>query len=242
MRASPVGQPPSLRHSAKSSGPAARWIAPSTPPPPKREVFAALTIASTASVVMSVWRAVMRSPGTGTAGRLLRGGAGAAHAERKEIGLEQRFLLVELVLIHFPDLDDLAHDLYFEAVRLGLGIDVANIVAQRLLLFFQALDALDEGFEMIAGDAARLRHDMSPASSENEATLSKRQRRRNARAGVIHVILLSTASVLVIDRLGRLVLVFLLPFVIRHAVDGLARFRIGQLEAALLRRFAIPAR
>src|SRR5262245_53050981 len=42
-----------MRHSATRSGPAARWIAPSTPPPPSRLVFAALTIASTSSVVMS---------------------------------------------------------------------------------------------------------------------------------------------------------------------------------------------
>jgi len=52
-RASPGGQPPSVRHSASSSGPAARWIAPSTPPPPSSEVLAALTIASTVSRVMS---------------------------------------------------------------------------------------------------------------------------------------------------------------------------------------------
>ena len=32
---------------------AARWIAPSTPPPPKSEQFAALTMASTSSFVMS---------------------------------------------------------------------------------------------------------------------------------------------------------------------------------------------
>src|SRR6185437_14936957 len=83
---------------------------------------------------------------------------------------------------------------------------------------------------------------MKPRLFYNEATLSKRERRRNARAGVIHVILLSTASVLVIHRLRRLFLVFLLPFVVRHAVDRLARFGIGQLEATLLRRFAIPAR
>src|SRR5512144_3197619 len=52
--ASPVGHPPRVRHSASSSGPAARWIAPSTPPPPSSELLAALTMASTASVVMSV--------------------------------------------------------------------------------------------------------------------------------------------------------------------------------------------
>src|SRR5204863_98801 len=31
--ASPVTQPPSVRHSARISGPPARWMAPSTPPP-----------------------------------------------------------------------------------------------------------------------------------------------------------------------------------------------------------------
>src|SRR5689334_22530438 len=42
-----------MRHSATRSGPAARWIAPSTPPPPRSDVFAALTMASTPRVVMS---------------------------------------------------------------------------------------------------------------------------------------------------------------------------------------------
>src|SRR5512143_3310376 len=56
MRASPVGQPPIPRHSSSSRGPAARWMAPSTPPPPSSEVLAALTMASTSSVVMSPCR------------------------------------------------------------------------------------------------------------------------------------------------------------------------------------------
>jgi len=51
--ADPVSQPPNVRHSASSSGPAARWIAPSTPPPPSSVRFAALTIAAASSVVMS---------------------------------------------------------------------------------------------------------------------------------------------------------------------------------------------
>src|ERR1700730_2262570 len=42
------------------SGPAARCIAPSTPPPPARDAFAALTTASTARVVMSARRSVIR--------------------------------------------------------------------------------------------------------------------------------------------------------------------------------------
>src|SRR5678815_5849767 len=42
----PVGQLPILRHSAMMVGPPARWIAPSTPPPPDSWALAALTIAS----------------------------------------------------------------------------------------------------------------------------------------------------------------------------------------------------
>ena len=37
------------------AGPPARWIAPSTPPPPTRALFAALTIAHDSTVVMSPW-------------------------------------------------------------------------------------------------------------------------------------------------------------------------------------------
>src|SRR6185295_5864206 len=42
-----------MRHWSTNSGPAARWIAPSTPPPPSKDSLAALTIASTSSRVMS---------------------------------------------------------------------------------------------------------------------------------------------------------------------------------------------
>src|SRR5690606_24941706 len=59
--ASPGAQPPSLRHSSSRPGPAARWIAPSTPPPPRSAEFAALTMASMSSVVMSACRAVSRA-------------------------------------------------------------------------------------------------------------------------------------------------------------------------------------
>src|SRR5690349_12579849 len=51
--ASPVFAPPRVLHSASSSGPAARWMAPSTPPPPSNDSLAALTMASTSSLVMS---------------------------------------------------------------------------------------------------------------------------------------------------------------------------------------------
>src|SRR5713226_5779140 len=41
------------RHSSRIARPPARWIAPSTPPPPMSDELAALTIASTGSRVMS---------------------------------------------------------------------------------------------------------------------------------------------------------------------------------------------
>jgi hypothetical protein len=40
MTASPVLQPPNLRHFSRGFGPVALWIAPSAPPPPSRERFA----------------------------------------------------------------------------------------------------------------------------------------------------------------------------------------------------------
>ena len=66
IRASPVGRrtPDSTsgnaRHSATSSGPAARWIAPSTPPPPSSVSLAALTSASMRNAVISVSITSMR--------------------------------------------------------------------------------------------------------------------------------------------------------------------------------------
>ena len=60
IRASPVGQPPILRHSSSRSGPAARWMAPSTPPPPSSDSLAAFTIASTVSAVRSPLRTCTR--------------------------------------------------------------------------------------------------------------------------------------------------------------------------------------
>src|SRR5262249_6539718 len=49
----PRGTAPQPAASPSSPGPAARWMAPSTPPPPSSDSFAALTRASTSSWVMS---------------------------------------------------------------------------------------------------------------------------------------------------------------------------------------------
>src|SRR5215210_8081035 len=63
--ASPVGHSPrAAQASCSSLAPAARWMAPSTPPPPARAVLAALTTASTLSPVMSPRVASILSTGT----------------------------------------------------------------------------------------------------------------------------------------------------------------------------------
>src|SRR5258705_13528565 len=49
----PVGQVANAASSRMMVGPPARWMAPSTPPPPAREELAALAMASTGILVMS---------------------------------------------------------------------------------------------------------------------------------------------------------------------------------------------
>ena len=51
----PVSHPPSSAHSSSNEYPAALCMAPSTPPPPSSLEFAALTIPSISSFVMSPW-------------------------------------------------------------------------------------------------------------------------------------------------------------------------------------------
>src|SRR6266446_3905378 len=58
----PVGQPPILRHSSMIPGPPARWIAPSTPPPPRNPELAALTMASTCISTILPRRSAMVTP------------------------------------------------------------------------------------------------------------------------------------------------------------------------------------
>ena len=44
--------------------------------------------------------------------------------------------------------------------RLGLGIDVANIIGDALLFFFEALDALDQEAQAVVGGSG---HMLAPA-------------------------------------------------------------------------------
>ena len=69
------------------------------------------------------------------------------------VGLEHGLLLAALVGVLLAQADDGAQRLDVEAVALGLGIDVADVVGGRLLFLLEPLDALDDGLELILGEA-----------------------------------------------------------------------------------------
>jgi hypothetical protein len=80
------------------------------------------------------------------------------HAQRLQIGVEDRFLLQALVRVLLADRDDLAQDLRIEARGLGLAIDILDVVRNGLLLFFQPFDPFDESAKLIACEALSIRH------------------------------------------------------------------------------------
>ena len=77
--------------------------------------------------------------------------AGSQHPERLHVGLQDGLLLHALVRILLAQTDNGAQRLDVVAVALAFGIDVANVVRDRLFLFFQPLDALDDGLELVLG-------------------------------------------------------------------------------------------
>src|SRR5262249_25520068 len=74
------------------------------------------------------------------------------HAQRVHIGVQDRFLLFAFVHILLAQADDDPQGFDVEAVALGLRIDVANVLGDCLLLFFEAFDALDERLELLLGE------------------------------------------------------------------------------------------
>src|SRR5262245_24143020 len=77
------------------------------------------------------------------------------HAERMHVGRHDRLGFLSLIDVLLAQPHDLTQRLDVEARALGLGVDVADIFGNRLLLFFQPLDALDEGLELVPPEADR---------------------------------------------------------------------------------------
>src|SRR5262249_40154481 len=77
------------------------------------------------------------------------------HAERMHVGLENSLVLAPFIGILLAQPPDRAQPFDVEAVRLSLGVDVANVIADRFFLFFQLFDALDESLQVIFCKATR---------------------------------------------------------------------------------------
>src|SRR6516164_8810432 len=86
--------------------------------------------------------------------------------------VEQGLLLVVLLFVHSSDLDDLAHDLRLEAAAFGFGVDFLDIFAERALLVFKPLDALDKRFQLRARDALDIRHDPPLPTPDGSSTIT----------------------------------------------------------------------
>ena len=71
------------------------------------------------------------------------------HPERLHVGFQNRLLLGALVGVLLAHAHDGAQRLDVVTVALGFGIDVADIVGDRLLFLFQPFDALDDGLELV---------------------------------------------------------------------------------------------
>ena len=70
-----------------------------------------------------------------------------------QVEVEQRLLLLPLGDVLLAEPDDRAERLGVEAVALGLGVDFLDVVGERLLLLLEPLDALDDGSELVLGEA-----------------------------------------------------------------------------------------
>src|ERR1700722_10590056 len=75
------------------------------------------------------------------------------HIHGGEIEVEHGFLLLEVRLVELTHTDHLAHDLGVKAGALGLAIDFLDVGAERGFLLFKPLDAVDEGLELVFGEA-----------------------------------------------------------------------------------------
>src|SRR5271166_3889119 len=95
-----------------------------------------------------------------------------------EIQVKQRLLLVALVLVLLAQTKDFLKHFDVEALSLGFREDLLLPFIQRLDLFVDALNALDEGANAVAGDSCRICHAW-PSSSGGRRGMGQSNREVN---------------------------------------------------------------
>src|SRR5262249_34368317 len=77
------------------------------------------------------------------------------HPQRVQVGFQDRFLLLALVDVLLAHPHHCAQRFHIVAVGLGLGIAITHVVGDRLLFFFEPLDALDKSLELVLRETVR---------------------------------------------------------------------------------------
>src|SRR5207253_2120140 len=85
-----------------------------------------------------------------------------------EVDVEERFLLIALLLVLLADPDDLAKDLHVEAVAFGFGVDGLFVLGEPLDLLLELLDALDERPQLIPCNSTGSGHGFSSSTRPRE--------------------------------------------------------------------------
>src|SRR5688572_29459693 len=75
-------------------------------------------------------------------------------AERGLVGVEQSLGLLADMALHLAEPDDGPHRLRVIAPRLGFGVDVLDVIGDRLLLFLEPFDPFDQQPQFVCGDAS----------------------------------------------------------------------------------------
>src|SRR5262245_19701648 len=81
--------------------------------------------------------------------------ARSEHSQSLHIGLQDGFLFLTLVRILLAVANDGSQCLDVETIALGLAVNILDVVRDRLLLFFEPLDAFDDRLELILCETMR---------------------------------------------------------------------------------------
>src|SRR6266852_1255119 len=117
------------------------------------------------------------------------------------VDVQERFLLVALLLVQLAHPDDLAQNLDVEAVPLGLEVDLLLAFVELLDLLVDVLDTLDDRSQLVARNVSRSAHGLLPVKVTRQKSAIPGS--PSSRAGQRGNQLLNATSVMHASRRGR---------------------------------------